>query len=81
MSSDDSSIHNLTLEQTNDIAMTIDDVLSDSTNMKIVEILTASNVERTLLLRELLMNAYIRGFFSGVHHKALDVEESKQSRN
>lgn len=70
---------NLTLEQTNDIAMTIDDVLKDQEKM--VKIITGDNAQRNLLLRELMMNVYIRGFFSGVHNKMLDVQEADQSRN
>lgn len=70
---------NLSLEQTNDIAMTIDDVLKDQEKM--VKIITGDNVQRNLLLRELMMNVYIRGFFSGVHNKMIDEQEQGESRN
>ena len=69
---------NLTLEQTNDIAMTIDDVLKDQEKM--VKIITGDNAQRNLLLRELMMNVYIRGFFSGVHNKMIDDQEKTQTR-
>lgn len=67
----------VTLEQTNDIAMTIDQVLADKG--EIVKVLTQEQVERTLLLRELLMNAYVRGFFSGMQHAMKDLLGGKGS--
>lgn len=51
--------------------MTIDQVLLDKP--EIVKVLTCDNIERQLLLRELLMNCYVRGFFSGMQHAIKDL--------
>ena len=66
----DLSSTSITLEQTNDIAMSIDQVLLDKP--EIVKVLSGENIERVLLLRELLMNSYVRGFFSGMQHAMKD---------
>lgn len=69
----------ISLEQTNDIAMTIDEVMQDSNNKKIVEILTNATKERELLLRELFMNVYVRGFFAGMQHAMREQENPSES--
>jgi hypothetical protein len=69
----------VTLNQTNDIAMTIDDVLKDKPEL--VKVLTTDSVERTLLLRELLMNAYVRGFFAGIQHTLKDINSQQEINN
>lgn len=61
----------ISLEQTQDIAMSIDQVLEDKP--EIVKVLTTGSVDRQLLLRELLMNSYVRGFFSGMKHAMEDI--------
>lgn len=66
----------LTLDQTNDIAMSIDEVLTDPNNKKIVDILTAGKKERELLLKDLFMNVYVRGFFAGMQHAMNDQSTS-----
>jgi hypothetical protein len=72
-----STITNLTLDQTNDIAMSIDEVLTDPNNKKIIDILTAGTKERELLLKDLFMNVYVRGFFAGMQHAMND--ESREN--
>ena len=66
----------ITLEQTNDIAMTIDQVVNDKPEL--VKLLTNEMVERQLILRELLMNAYVRGFFSGVQNTLLEAKKNAE---
>jgi len=76
---DTSTTMTLTLEQTDDIAMTIDDVLKDKPD--IVKVITNDgNIERSLLLRELLMNAYIRGFFAGMQHTMRDLMSEENGK-
>lgn len=74
MSSDENTVTSITLEQTADIAMSIDEVLAE--HDKIINMLTAGKKDRMLLLRDLLMNAYVRGFFAGMQHTLKDIRES-----
>ena len=62
----------MTIEQTNDIAMSIDEVLTDPGNKKMVDVLTGGAKERELLLKDLFMNIYVRGFFAGMQHAMKD---------
>lgn len=55
---------------TDDIRVTLDDVLTS--NKEVVQILIGHRPENRAILRELLMDIYIRGFFTGVRHKEED---------
>ena len=71
MSTGDTSV-TMTIEQTNDIAMTIDEVLNDPGNKKMAETLTGGALEREMVLKDLFMNVYVRGFFAGMQHAMRD---------
>lgn len=62
----------LMMDRTAEVGATIENILQQKG--EIVNVLTHDVVERKLLLKELMMSAYIGGFFTGIHQ-----QESKDS--
>jgi len=62
----------LMIDKTAEVGATIENILTQKG--EIVKVLTNDVVERKLLLKELMMSAYIGGFFTGIHQ-----QESKES--
>lgn len=61
----------ITITATDDIRIMIDEVMT--TNEPIVQKLLRGQPENAEILRELMINMYIRGFFCGAHHKETDL--------
>ena len=60
----------ISITQTDDIKVMIDDVMT--ANGPIVAKILKGQPENAMILRELMINIYIRGFFCGVHHRNND---------
>lgn len=77
MADDDPNVTgSFNLAQTNDIAMDIDEVLNDKA--EVIKVLTNNTRERMLLVKDLLMNAYVRGFFAGMQHTLADLNAQQE---
>lgn len=69
---DDSQLIFAAPEKTQEVGMSIDTILEQKA--EIVNVLTSDVVERKLLLKELMITAYIGGFFAGTNHAHRDSE-------
>jgi len=76
MNSNDTSTINTV---TDDIRMTIDDVLTVKNDL--VNQVLGGDASRLPVLKELLIAIYIRGFFTGAHYQEADSMGNDQLRN
>lgn len=60
------------IEKTQEVGMSVDHILDGK--QEIVELLAGGMTERKLLLKELMITAYIGGFFAGTSHAHRDAE-------
>lgn len=62
-------------DATQEVGMTIENIMKEK--KEIIDVLANGNVERRLLIKELMITGYITGFFAGTASAHRDIEKTQ----